>query len=320
MAKETFRKARRNGYTTIQNSFLDDSGVTLQGKGFMAILLSNTNDWEINMKDIISRSKNGRDAHYDVVWHLIERGYYARIYVREKGKYKEIFHVFGDVKDDVKTEMENIVSEMENYGYQCSIEYMIKKPSSKKAKSGKNVENADVEPITENQETVNNQPFPENPYTVYSDTDFQYNNNNNIENNNNNKNNMKNHNLNLEQDILDILWETELPMKLKRWIKVKINDNKLNIDSEQLLLIEEAYKYQINKGMIVPNCERDSITAINDDEFSGSIAKMLDTVNDIQNMKGLVQSWVNKAYEFKVDNLSKPFYDRGTPFYNWLDE
>ncbi|MFI8671986.1 replication initiator protein A [Bacillus paranthracis] len=127
-------------------------------------------------------------------------------------------------------------------------------------------------------------------------------------------------NLNLNLNIVETLWDTSLPMELKRWIKVKIYEKSLSISNEQILLLDDAYKYQINKGWIISDCDSEYIGAISDKEFTGSISKMLDTVNDIHNMKGLVQSWVQKAYDFKVTNLTKPIYERQVPFYNWLED
>lgn len=319
MAKERFRKARKHGYTTVENEILDDSKVSLEGKGLIAILLSNTDDWEIVMSEIISRSKNGRDAHYNVIRHLIEHGYYARVYLKVKGRHKELIHIFGAVKDQVKKELDDTVEEAEKQGYQCVVEYLKKQPTKKKKKAPV-TENQEVEdkpnpPVTENQDT-------ESSEAESSNAESQYNNNTKEQNpkENNTKGNKTNLNPNLNLDVTNTLWNTELPMKLKQWIKVKIAERSLSISNEQVLLLEEAYQYQISKGYIVSDCSSDYDKAINDNEFTGSISKMLDTVEKIDNMKGLVQSWVHKAFDFKATNLLKPFYEQESPFYNWLDD
>lgn len=138
--------------------------------------------------------------------------------------------------------------------------------------------------------------------------------------NDSSENDFSENNLNLNLDVVETLWDTSLPMELKRWIKVKVYEKSLSINNEQILLLEDAYKYQINKGWIISDCGNEYTGAINDKEFTGSISKMLDTVKDIHNMKGLVQNWVQKAYDFKVTNLIKPIYERQVPFYNWLEE
>lgn len=320
MAKESFKNARRRGYTTVENEILDDSAVSLEGKGLIAILLSNRNDWDIVMSNIVSRSKNGRDAHYNVLWHLIEQGYYARIYLKEGGKHKEVIHIFGAVKDDVKHEVEETINEIKKKKLQYDVEYKMKKSEKKTKKTSKGKEKA---PLPENQDTVN-PPLPENQDTVFQDTDSsdtesQYINKPKEEKPNLDKPKKENLNPNLNLDITDILWESTLPMDLKRKIKVKIYDKSLTLTSEQILLLEEAYKYQIDKGWIIPDCDKNYVGAINDAEFSGSIAKMLDSVSQIDNMKGLVQTWVQKAHEFKLVNLTKPEVGGEVPLFNWLE-
>lgn len=323
MAKESFRKARKSGYTIVENEILDDSKVTLEGKGLIAILLSNNDDWEIRMPDIISRSKNGRDAHYNVIWQLIEQGYYARIYIKDKGKHIELVHIFGAVKEDVSKELVEIVNEVGEKGFTCDVEYLMKKPD-KKSRKKPVTESQDVEekPVTDFQDT-------ESSDTVFSDTESQYINNTNRENTNNNNTNIEKPNLNPNLDeedkqskrlLDDTLWQSNIPMQLKKWIRVKVDSKSLSISSEQIILLEEAYQYQVEKTYVKPHCGSDDTTGINDYEFSGSIAKMLDTVKDIRNMRGSVQCWVKKAYDFKVSNLVKPISEQSVPFYNWLDE
>jgi hypothetical protein len=130
----------------------------------------------------------------------------------------------------------------------------------------------------------------------------------------------ENHNLNLRVDMMNTLWDTSLPMRLKQWIKVKVYEKSLSINNSQIIELDEAYQYQISKGWIDPTCSSESPSGINDNEFAGSIAKMLDTVKDIHSMRGLVQNWVQKAYDFKVTNLAKPTYEQSVPFYNWLEQ
>ena len=91
MANERFINARnrRRGFTTVLNQMLDDPMISLEAKGLLTILLSNKDDWKINMKEIINRSKNGRDAHYRVINELINSGYFFRIQIKEKGKFKD---------------------------------------------------------------------------------------------------------------------------------------------------------------------------------------------------------------------------------------
>jgi DnaD/phage-associated family protein len=161
MANERFINARnrRRGFTTVLNQMLDDPTISLEAKGLLTILLSNKDDWKIKMKEIISRSKNGRDAHYRVINELINSGYFFRIQIKEKGKFKEIIYVFSDDKEEVK----EAVKELEEKG---------------------------LLPHPENQETVNQKPFPENPDTVFPYPGNQDNNNTKYNNTNLNNTNL----------------------------------------------------------------------------------------------------------------------------------
>lgn len=130
-----------------------------------------------------------------------------------------------------------------------------------------------------------------------------------------NSNNIEYPNLNLNLNPIETLWNAKIPMYLKQRIKIRIYDNKLSLSDHQILEIEEAYHYQIQKGYIKPNCDKNDSTAINDYEFSMTVIKMLDTVQDIQNMRGLIQKWVHKAYDYKTGNIA----DSLVSFYNWLE-
>ncbi|WP_019157267.1 hypothetical protein [Robertmurraya massiliosenegalensis] len=133
----------------------------------------------------------------------------------------------------------------------------------------------------------------------------------------------KNHNSNLNHiDIYELLWDTDLPMTLKQRIKIMIRNNEINLQPNQLLEIEDAYKYQISKGFIIPDCSLDDIEAINDFEFTNTICKMLTTVIDIYNMRGMIKEWVEQAYTYKKDQHATLSFGtiKNPVFYNWLEE
>lgn len=112
----------------------------------------------------------------------------------------------------------------------------------------------------------------------------------------------KNLNLNLI-DIYDLLWETKIPNNLKSRIKIMIVNKQISLTANQLLELEDAYFYQIKKEYIIPDCDFNYSGALNDIEFSNTIVKMLETVKDIRNIKGLIQEWVQLAFEHKLEQL-----------------
>lgn len=136
-----------------------------------------------------------------------------------------------------------------------------------------------------------------------------------------NNNSIKNENLNPNLDIYEILWNTKIPMELKTRIKVKIANKSISLSPEQILDIENAYHYQIEKMYVDPNCAYDDIHAINDLEFSNTVTKMLETVKNINNMKGLIKEWVQLALEHKKEWHSVSDYSHsGAKLYNWLEQ
>lgn len=101
-----------------------------------------------------------------------------------------------------------------------------------------------------------------------------------------------------------------------------IRNNEINLQPNQLLEIEDAYKYQISKGYIIPDCSLDDTEAINDFEFTNTICKMLTTVKNIYNMKGMIKEWVGQAYTYKKDQHAIVSFGsiKNPIFYNWLEE
>ena len=157
MTKTTYRNAKKETFTPISNSLLWDKEASLQAKGLLSIFLSNSNDWELNMKEIITRSKNGRDAHYKVVNELIELGYFARVQVVDpvKRQFEEMIYIFSDIKQEVADEIENVKQWVAANGKDLIIEYKVKK--EKKVKKNLFPENQETEenPIPENQDAAN---------------------------------------------------------------------------------------------------------------------------------------------------------------------
>lgn len=114
----------------------------------------------------------------------------------------------------------------------------------------------------------------------------------------------KNLNHNLKKvDLYEILWNTKIPSNLKNRIKVMIANKNISLTTKQILLIEDAYHYQVKKGYVIPDCDFDYSGGLNDIEFSNTVETMLESVRDIQNMRGLIKEWVQLAFEYKLEQL-----------------
>ncbi|MGX5447116.1 hypothetical protein [Bacillus thuringiensis] len=148
MANDVFKHARKRGHSVVENALLDDCNLTGMAKYLLIQFCSHRDGvWKINMPDIIKRSKNGRDAHYNALKELIHNKYAARVKVLEKGKFIQQIYIYGQVKEDVAEMLEETIQEQISEGYLVRVEFGEPLP-----------ENPDVEiPNPEIQYNINNQ-------------------------------------------------------------------------------------------------------------------------------------------------------------------
>lgn len=84
-----FRVKRKKMNCVIPVFPLQHEKMSLQSKGLLCLLLSFPDGWIIRMKDITSRSSNGRDATRRAVQELIIYGYLRRQKIRDdQNKFK----------------------------------------------------------------------------------------------------------------------------------------------------------------------------------------------------------------------------------------
>lgn len=193
MTKETFENARprRGGFTTVVNPMLDDRNLNLEAKGLLTILVSNSNAWDLNMKELFNRSGNGRDVHYNVINELILEGYFCRLYIlKEHNKHEEVIYIFSDDKEHVTNRTNELIDKKKKEGKKIIVEnYLSKRFYTKKfpkklalrvEKKLKELEAQGLFPLPEFQDAEQNEvknPLPEFQDTEIPDTGFQDNNN-----------------------------------------------------------------------------------------------------------------------------------------------
>ena len=300
--KESYRNVRKEKYTQISNSLLNDKEATLQAKGLLSIFLSNTKDWEIHMKEIISRSKNGRDAHYKVINELIELGYFARIQVVGK-HFEEMIYLFSDEKEDVANEIENLKKWAEENGKTLLIEYKTVK-KRKREKAGDSNEN----------------PFPENQDTETTNTENKDNNNTK---NNNTKNKVNN---NIYKDYIDDDKRTSSNEEIS---PISHNDDMINLiisnfrEATKDDLSERSFKAVVrkvidkyNQGKV--NSFRDYLaTALANKIYDLELRRAKDKARE--NLKTAKEQLIQEKIQ-KLEQLEKKPYVRRVPLYNWLED
>lgn len=192
MSKTTpsYRNVRKSKFTQISNDLLNDEQLTLESKALLSIFLSNSDDWDLHMSEIIKRSKNGRDAHYSALKKLIKAGYVARLEFKQNSnnQFLKLEYIFSDNKEDINEGIKEAqIFAIEN---EQSIILTYKNLDCQKLESS---------PKYEEQSNVQN-PFPENPYTANSNTETAYTESqyiNNTKSNNTNNNNTKSNNIGL---------------------------------------------------------------------------------------------------------------------------
>ncbi len=74
----TFRVNKNANYSVINNQFLNDKKLSWKAKGILTWLLSRPDNWQIFLKDMQERSKDGRDSTAMGINELIDVGYIIR--------------------------------------------------------------------------------------------------------------------------------------------------------------------------------------------------------------------------------------------------
>ena len=187
MSKTTtsYRNVRKAKFTQISNDLLNDEQLTLESKALLSIFLSNSEDWDLHMSEIIKRSKNGRDAHYSALKKLIKAGYIARLEFKQNSnnRFLKLEYIFSDNKEDISEG----IKEAQIFAIENKQSIIL---------TYKNLDCQKLESSLKDEEQSNVQkPLPENPYTANSNTESAYTESqyiNNINSNNTNSNNTLN--------------------------------------------------------------------------------------------------------------------------------
>ena len=75
MSTTTGRKRKKNGFTQISNSLLEDTRLSWRAKGLLCYMLSRPDNWKINKTDLYKRGTEGRDAMTNALKELKQLGY-----------------------------------------------------------------------------------------------------------------------------------------------------------------------------------------------------------------------------------------------------
>ena len=106
-------KRYEHSFVQMDKQPFENKKLTWQAKGLFAYLMTLPNDWKVNVQDLSTRSKNGRDSTAKILKELILNGYVHKQRVHnEKGQFKGYnYTVYENRKDNPSyTETQNTVN------------------------------------------------------------------------------------------------------------------------------------------------------------------------------------------------------------------
>ena len=92
------RKQRRDRYTVIDNSILEDKELSLKAKGMLCLMLSLPDYWDFTISGLTKRSRDGKSSVMATLNELEDAGYFRRIQIKENGKYAGIEYIVSETK------------------------------------------------------------------------------------------------------------------------------------------------------------------------------------------------------------------------------
>jgi len=291
---------------------VNDPCLTLQAKGLLTILLSNSVQWKINMKNIISRSRNGRDAHYKIIRELIDKGYFARITILngQSRTFEKMEYIFSDVKEDVVAAIEQTNKWAAEHGKILVIEGGDNKIINNLQDPA--IQEADVKPNsgiqdTECQDTESN-PCPyfqdaESSDMAFTDTNLKVtknpdNKNKNLENTNDKKINIKNPDpSNFEEKIYSLDIPKPIGIVLKNKMDRLVSDE---IDLNDIILSWET--------------EKNAKEGLNEYQYADMLQTALTYAKEKIGSKGSVLNFLKAAINtYKKGMVNHPPEDKKKP-------
>lgn len=77
-------KTKKEKYTIVSNSFLQDKRLSLKAKGLLTLMLSLPEDWNYSVKGLISFCKDGKDSVNSALKELEIAGYITRKNIKDE--------------------------------------------------------------------------------------------------------------------------------------------------------------------------------------------------------------------------------------------
>jgi len=151
MSLYQFKKHKRKNFTTVDNTFINDSNLNWKAKGILLYLLSRPDDWQVYIKDLVNKAADGEKALRSGLNELEKHGYLARFVERdEKGRFiKTLYQIFENPEDNIC--FLQSMEEIENN------ERPVNRESHPHPQNGKMDRNPTNHPLSQNRQVDNRQ-------------------------------------------------------------------------------------------------------------------------------------------------------------------
>jgi DNA-binding transcriptional regulator GbsR (MarR family) len=105
-------KNKENPYVMIAKAVFEDERLSWKAKGLLGYLLSRPDDWQIIVKDLIKRSKDGRESVLSGLKELIKYGYLRREQERgERGRFGSVvYEIYEEPLEEEEPQSENPIT------------------------------------------------------------------------------------------------------------------------------------------------------------------------------------------------------------------
>ena len=97
---------KSSNFTTINNEFIFNKGLSLKAKGLLCHLLALPKDWSLYVEEVEKWHKDGKHSVYTAFRELCNRGYIERTQKRESGKFKGFDYIVYEIPYNEKPNTE----------------------------------------------------------------------------------------------------------------------------------------------------------------------------------------------------------------------
>lgn len=94
------RDAHKNNYTCVSNRMLRDERLSLEAKGFMAVVLSLPDDWEFSVRGMVALCGVAKSQIYRLLAELQQNGYLKMVQEKEGSRFLPVRYGFSELPED----------------------------------------------------------------------------------------------------------------------------------------------------------------------------------------------------------------------------